>query len=240
MTTLPTAFRNLIGRHPADVSVPKGYRGLGPIVRARASRSPVKRMMDFAGAFGGLVLLFPLMVIVALLIKLDSPGPVLFRQRRIGFGGRRFSCLKFRTMVPDAENRMLELEARNEAACGVLFKIKHDPRVTPLGRLLRRTSIDELPQLWNVLVGEMSLVGPRPLQVRDSEKLEVLAPEAYVRRLSVLPGLSGPWQVSGRSDLDSSRMLGLDLNYVDNWSVLVDLQILMKTIVVVLACRGAC
>ena len=122
-------------------------------------------------------LLSPLLALVALLIRLDSRGPILFRQQRMGLGGREFRCLKFRTMVPDAEQRLRDLEARNESAGGVLFKIKDDPRVTPLGRFLRRSSLDELPQLWNVLVGEMSLVGPRPLQLRDSEKLAELDPE---------------------------------------------------------------
>jgi lipopolysaccharide/colanic/teichoic acid biosynthesis glycosyltransferase len=143
-------------------------------------------------------------------------------------------------MVADAEARMLDLEAHNESSCGVLFKIKNDPRVTPLGRFLRRRSLDELPQLWNILLGQMSLIGPRPLQLRDSERLEAMTLEGYRGRLSVRPGLSGPWQVSGRSNLDSGRMIGLDLDYVENWSIATDLEILAKTIVVVLACRGAC
>ena len=213
--------------------------GLRPIVPAPAARSAVKRTMDLAGALGGLIMLCPVLAIVGLLIKLDSRGPVLFRQRRVGLGGRPFWCLKFRTMVPDAEDRLLALESRNETGCGVLFKIKDDPRVTGLGRLLRRTSLDELPQLWNVLVGEMSLIGPRPLQIRDSQRLEALEPEGFARRLTVVPGLSGPWQVSGRSDLDGGRMLDLDLEYVDNWSLAIDLEILVRTLAVVYACRGA-
>ena len=212
----------------------------GQIVPGHPARSPAKRAMDVVGALGGLILLGPLLAIVALLIRLDSPGPILFRQRRMGLGGREFRCLKFRTMVPDAEQRMRDLEARNESSCGVLFKIKDDPRVTTLGRFLRRTSLDELPQLWNVLVGEMSLVGPRPLQLRDSEKLEDLDPEAYGRRLSVMPGLTGPWQVGGRSDADCGKMLRLDLDYVENWSIATDLEILVKTVAVVLEGRGAC
>ena len=175
-----------------------------------------------------------------MLIRLESRGPVLFRQPRMGLGGRVFWCLKFRTMVPDAEQRLRDLEARNESAGGVLFKIKDDPRVTPLGRFLRRTSLDELPQLWNVLVGEMSLVGPRPLQLRDSEKLGGPGPRGYARRLSVVPGITGPWQVGGRSNVDSDRMLRLDLDYVENWSIATDLQILLKTVAVVLGGRGAC
>ncbi len=196
--------------------------------------------MDLVGAIGGLILLAPVLLVVAVLIRLDSPGPILFRQRRVGLSGRTFWCLKFRTMVADAEKRLIALEAQNEASCGVLFKIKDDPRVTPLGRLLRRTSLDEFPQLWNVLIGEMSLIGPRPLQLRDSERLENLEPEGYARRLSVLPGLSGPWQVAGRSNLNGGQMLDLDLDYVENWTVKTDLVILIKTVIVVLACKGAC
>src|ERR1700723_3650658 len=162
--------------------------------------------MDVVGGLGGLLVLSPVLAVVALLIRLDSRGPILFRQERMGLGGRVFWCLKFRTMVPDAGQRLRDLEARNESVGGVLFKIKDDPRVTPLGRFLRSSSLDELPQLWNVLVGEMSLVGPRPLQLRDSEKLENLDPEGYARRLSVMPGITGPWQVGGRSDVDSGRM----------------------------------
>jgi len=195
--------------------------------------------MDVVGALGGLILLSPVMAIVALAIWLESRGPVLFRQQRMGLRGRIFWCLKFRTMVLDAEQRMRDLEARNESSCGVLFKIKDDPRVTTLGRFLRRTSLDELPQLWNVLVGEMSLVGPRPLQLRDSEKLEALEPLGYARRLSVLPGISGPWQLAGRSQLGGGEMLDLDLDYVQNWTIATDLDLLARTVVVVLACRGA-
>jgi lipopolysaccharide/colanic/teichoic acid biosynthesis glycosyltransferase len=196
--------------------------------------------MDLTGALLGLIFLVPVMLIVAFLIRLDSRGPILFRQQRVGLSGRTFWCLKFRTMVADAEARLVALEAKNEASCGVLFKIKNDPRITPLGRLLRRTSLDELPQLWNVLVGEMSLIGPRPLQLRDSQRLETLEPDGYARRLSVLPGLSGPWQVAGRSHIGGGKMLDLDLDYVENWSVGTDLKILLKTIVVVLHCQGAC
>ena len=209
-------------------------------VLGNSARSLVKRCMDVVGSLGGLILLSPIMAAVAVLIRLDSRGPILFRQRRMGLGGQVFFCLKFRTMVPDAEQRLRDLEARNESEGGVLFKIKDDPRVTPLGRFLRRSSLDELPQLWNVLVGEMSLVGPRPLQLRDSEKLEELDPQGYARRLSVVPGVTGPWQVGGRSDVDSGQMIRLDLDYVENWSVAADLAILVKTVAVVLMGRGAC
>jgi lipopolysaccharide/colanic/teichoic acid biosynthesis glycosyltransferase len=213
---------------------------LSYIIPGDSASSAIKRSMDVVGALGGLILLSPLLAIVALLIRLDSRGPILFRQRRRGLRGREFWCLKFRTMVVDAEARLRDLEARNESAGGVLFKIKDDPRVTPLGRFLRRSSLDELPQLWNVLVGEMSLVGPRPLQLRDCEKLEEQDPVGYCRRLSVMPGVTGPWQVGGRSEADGGRMLRLDLNYVENWSIATDLLILVKTVAVVLVGRGAC
>jgi exopolysaccharide biosynthesis polyprenyl glycosylphosphotransferase len=213
---------------------------LGGLAPAASARSFAKRTMDVVGSWLGLIFLTPVLAVIAVLIRLDSRGPILFRQERMGLGGRVFWCLKFRTMVPDAERRLRDLEARNEAAGGVLFKIKDDPRITPLGRFLRRSSLDELPQLWNVLVGEMSLVGPRPLQLRDSEKLEKLDPEGYARRLSVIPGITGPWQVGGRSEVSSDRMLRLDLDYVEKWSLRVDLAILVKTVVVVLGGRGAC
>jgi lipopolysaccharide/colanic/teichoic acid biosynthesis glycosyltransferase len=213
---------------------------VGVVAPAASVRSVAKRTMDIIGSSLGLFFLFPVLALVAVLIRWNSRGPILFRQERMGLGGRVFHCLKFRTMVPDAEQRLRDLEARNESAGGVLFKIKDDPRVTPLGRFLRRSSLDELPQLWNVLIGEMSLVGPRPLQLRDSEKLERLDSEGYARRLSVNPGITGPWQVGGRSEVDSMRMIRLDLDYVERWSIGVDVAILFKTIGVVIARQGAC
>jgi lipopolysaccharide/colanic/teichoic acid biosynthesis glycosyltransferase len=225
---------------PAATGICDSTESRVPVAPALAARSVVKRAMDLAGSIGGLILLSPLLLLVGLLVRLESRGPVLFRQPRMGLNGRVFTCLKFRTMVPDAEQRLRDLEARNESAGGVLFKIKDDPRITPLGRFLRRTSLDELPQLWNVLVGEMSLVGPRPLQLRDSEKLAGLDFQLYSQRLSVVPGITGPWQVAGRSNLDSHRMVNLDIEYVTNWSMATDLQILFKTIVVVLGGKGAC
>jgi lipopolysaccharide/colanic/teichoic acid biosynthesis glycosyltransferase len=200
----------------------------------------VKRVVDLAGTLLGLLLLAPVMLAIALLIRLDSPGPVLFRQVRRGYRGRPFRMLKFRTMVADAERRLGDLESCNESAGGVLFKLRQDPRVTRLGRFLRRSSLDELPQLINVLKGEMSLVGPRPLQLRDSDRLETLDPQAYARRLRVLPGLTGPWQVGGRSDLDYQQMVQLDVDYVAYHSLGRDLWILGQTVLVVLLRRGAC
>jgi lipopolysaccharide/colanic/teichoic acid biosynthesis glycosyltransferase len=179
------------------------------------------------------------MLAIALVIRVESPGPVLFRQLRHGYRGRLFWVLKFRTMVVDAEQRLSDLEHTNESCGGVLFKIRDDPRVTPLGRFLRRSSLDELPQLINILRGEMSLVGPRPLQLRDSEKLRELDPWSYSRRLQAMPGLTGPWQIGGRSEVDYSHMVKLDLDYVKNWSLVGDLWILLRTFVVVLAGRGA-
>jgi lipopolysaccharide/colanic/teichoic acid biosynthesis glycosyltransferase len=199
----------------------------------------MKRAIDLVGASVGLLLLAPLMLLIIVLIRLDSPGPVLFRQLRRGYQGRLFRMLKFRTMSVDAEQRLDELEESNESAGGVLFKIRHDPRITRLGAFLRRTSLDELPQLINVLRSEMSLVGPRPLQLRDSDLLMATDPAAYKRRLQVMPGITGPWQVGGRSEADYERMVELDLDYVKNWSLGRDLVIICKTFLVVLFRRGA-
>lgn len=202
-------------------------------------RSRAKRLLDIVGALGGLVLLGPLMLVLAVLVRLDSPGPAFFRQIRLGRGGRPFWCLKFRTMATDAERRLRELEAMNEVGSGVLFKIRHDPRITRLGRFLRVTSLDELPQLLNVLYGEMTLVGPRPLQLRDCQRLEDLDGERFRRRLTVTPGLTGPWQVSGRSQLDIHDMLRLDLGYIEHWGLAQDLAIIFRTVFIVLSSRGA-
>lgn len=202
-------------------------------------RLATKRMIDLTGAIIGLTLFSPLMLAIALLIRMDSPGPVLFRQLRRGHRGKPFWVLKYRTMTTDAEQRLKDLEKHNESAGGVLFKLKDDPRVTPLGRFLRRTSLDELPQLINVLLGDMSLVGPRPLQIRDSEKLLAENPFAYTRRLEVMPGVTGPWQIGGRSELDHLQMVELDVEYAKNWSLTRDIVILFKTPIAVLMRRGA-
>jgi lipopolysaccharide/colanic/teichoic acid biosynthesis glycosyltransferase len=202
-------------------------------------RLAVKRAVDFVGAIVGLMLLSPLMLAIGLLIRLDSPGPVLFRQLRRGYRGELFWVLKFRTMTVDAEQKLKDLENNNESAGGVLFKLRDDPRVTRLGSFLRRRSLDELPQLINVLRGDMTLVGPRPLQLRDSELLLATNPQAYHRRLHVMPGLTGPWQVGGRSEVNYERMVELDLEYVENWSLVQDFGIICKTFLVVLLRRGA-
>jgi len=194
-----------------------------------------KRLLDLSVALPLFVTSLPLLALTALCIKATSPGPVLFRQQRVGFNKRCFQMYKFRTMVSDAETRQKELEHLNEMQ-GPTFKITDDPRVTPLGRILRSTSIDELPQLINVIKGEMSLVGPRPLPLRDVERFEE---DRHRRRFSVLPGLTGLWQVSGRSSVSFDRWIDLDLEYVDQWSLVLDLKILARTIPTVLLRAGA-
>jgi lipopolysaccharide/colanic/teichoic acid biosynthesis glycosyltransferase len=189
----------------------------------------------FAGV--GLVILSPLFLLIAIGIKLTSPGPVIFRQRRVGLYGREFEIYKFRSMASDAEMRKADLLHLNEVKDGPIFKIAEDPRVTTLGRFLRRTSLDEFPQLINVLLGQMALVGPRP--PLPSEVVQY-SPEDW-RRLTVLPGCTGLWQVSGRSDLGSFRtMVDLDLDYIDTWSHLLDLRIIRGTFRVVLRMEGSC
>ena len=199
----------------------------------------VKRAIDLTGALVGLFLLMPVIGAIALLIRLDSRGPVLFKQLRRGYRGQVFWIFKFRTMSEDAEQQLVDLESSNESDGGVLFKLRDDPRITRLGAFLRRSSLDELPQLINVLKGEMSLVGPRPLPLRDSELLFASDPEGYEHRLAVLPGVTGPWQVGGRSELNHERMIELDIDYVRNWSLARDLMILCKTFFVVLLRVGA-
>lgn len=173
---------------------------------------------------------------MALLIRLTSPGPVLFRQQRAGLNGRPFTMYKFRSMVTNAEQLKHELEQLNEMS-GPVFKLTNDPRVTPIGRFLRRYSIDELPQLINVLRGEMSLVGPRPLPLDEVARFDDVA---HRRRLSVKPGLTCLWQISGRSELrDFKEWVRLDLEYIDHWSLWLDFKILLRTIPVVLTAKGA-
>ena len=194
----------------------------------------LKRVLDVAGSVCGLLLLSPLLLAIAVAVRLDSPGPVLFRQKRAGADEKIFVCYMFRSMHRDAEVRQAALEDLNEAE-GPVFKMKNDPRVTRVGRFLRRWSLDELPQLINVLKGEMSLVGPRPLPVRDFLKME----EAHKRRLGAVPGMTGYWQTSGRSDLSFEEMVRLDLYYIENWSLSFDLKIILKTLGAVLNRKGA-
>jgi len=171
---------------------------------------------------------------VAVAIRIDSSGPVLFRQKRVGVDEKVFVCYMFRSMQEEAERRQRELEALNEAK-GPVFKMRDDPRVTRVGRFLRRWSVDELPQLVNVLKGEMSLVGPRPLPVRDFLRME----EAHKRRLGAVPGMTGYWQTSGRSDLSFEEMVRLDLYYIENWSLSFDLKVILKTLGAVFRREGA-
>jgi len=194
----------------------------------------LKRTFDVVGATLLLVLLSPLLLVITLAVRLTSRGPTLFRSMRPGIGQRPFACLKFRTMYTDAEHHQEALEDLNEAS-GALFKIRDDPRLTPVGRMLRRFSLDELPQLINVLRGEMSLVGPRPLPQRDYELLE----EWHRKRYLVLPGITGLWQVSGRSELDFDDLVHLDFIYLERWSLALDFTILLKTVPAVLMQRGA-
>ncbi|NES99883.1 MAG: sugar transferase [Sphaerospermopsis sp. SIO1G1] len=195
-----------------------------------------KRIFDicFAGLF--LIVTFPIYLIISLGIIIDSPGSPFYRQTRIGLHGKEFKVWKFRTMRTDADKMQKELEALNESKDGILFKIKDDPRITRIGKFLRRYSLDELPQLFNVVLGEMSLVGPRPLPTRDVNKFST----RHLIRQEVLPGVTGMWQVSGRSDIvDFEQVLNLDLKYIENWSLWLDYEILMKTVDVVLNKKGA-
>jgi len=194
----------------------------------------IKRTFDIVGALLLLILLSPLLAAIALAVRTDSRGPVLFRSIRPGIGGRPFACLKFRTMHEGADQLQDELEQHNEAS-GAIFKMREDPRVTRVGGLLRRWSLDELPQLFNVLRGEMSLVGPRPLPRRDYELLD----DWHRKRYLVLPGMTGLWQVSGRSELDFDELVRLDFLYLERWSIFLDFTILLKTIPAVVRSRGA-
>jgi len=194
-----------------------------------------KRLLDIIISAILLILLAPMFLIVAILVKFDSPGPIFFVQERVGLNKRKFQLYKFRTMVANAEQRQAELESLNEAD-GPVFKIKEDPRVSPIGKFLRKASIDELPQLLNVLGGEMSLVGPRPLPIRDYQRFDQ---DRLRRRFSVRPGITCLWQVNGRSSVSFHEWMRLDMRYIDNWSFWLDLKILARTIPAVLRGSGA-
>ena len=227
---------DIAGVHPNTV-----WRRGQPLVQLTAPslkgwQLAVKRVLDLVGAALGLIVLSPVLGLLAVLVKIDSPGAVLFRQERVGFGGRPFKILKFRTMVNGADGAKSSMAHLNGSGDPRLFKIPKDPRVTRIGRLLRRWSLDELPQLWNVLVGEMSLVGPRPFFVADLPLYQV----HHFSRLGAKPGVTGLWQVSGRSDIiDFEEVVRLDTLYVREWSLLLDLKILAKTLPAVLRNRGA-
>ncbi|NJM04960.1 exopolysaccharide biosynthesis polyprenyl glycosylphosphotransferase [Candidatus Gracilibacteria bacterium] len=194
----------------------------------------LKRALDLSVAIVALIIASPVMVMTAIAIKLDSPGPIFFRQTRVGKWGEHFGCYKFRSMYIDAEERIRELAKHNEAD-GPVFKMKNDPRITRVGRIIRKLSIDELPQFFNVLKGEMSVVGPRPALPREV----ALYTYDQVHRLNAIPGITGLQQVSGRSDIDFKRWVELDLQYIAEQSVWKDIEILLKTIPAVLFSKGA-
>ncbi len=234
-----------------DVKVVPDFFGFepGPMIFERFGNVPVltlrqeeipafglflKRAVDIVSSAVGLLLATPLLAAIALAIRLESPGPVFYQASRVGLKGRRFRCYKFRTMVADADRLKQQLRVRNERQ-GPTFKISDDPRITRVGRLLRRYSLDELPQLWNVLRGEMSLVGPRPHPLDDFERYEL----EDLQRLEVTPGLTGLWQVTARRDPSFERNMALDLEYIERWTLWTDLWILYKTVSVVLQGTGA-
>jgi lipopolysaccharide/colanic/teichoic acid biosynthesis glycosyltransferase len=194
----------------------------------------IKTMADLYFSITALIILFPLLFIIGIVIKLESKGPILFKQERIGLRGRKFKLYKFRTMVPNAEDLLARLKAQNEAD-GPTFKIKDDPRVTRFGKFLRKTGLDELPQLFNVVAGEMSLIGPRPpieSEVKQYERWQL-------RRLSVKPGITCTWQIiPNRNDVKFEKWMQLDLNYIDNWSLAKDAELFFKTITTVLLATG--
>ncbi|HJG27149.1 MAG TPA: sugar transferase [Subdoligranulum variabile] len=195
----------------------------------------LKRIMDIAGALVGCLISIPIIAIVAIPLKLESPGPLIFKQKRVGLNGRYFYIHKLRSMYVDAEARKKELMAQNEMN-GLMFKMEDDPRITKVGKFIRRTSIDELPQFFDVLMGKMSLVGTRPPTVDEYKQYE----SHHKRRLSMKPGITGLWQISGRSDIDNfEEVVKLDVKYIDHWSLWGDVKILLKTVVVVFAGRGA-
>jgi lipopolysaccharide/colanic/teichoic acid biosynthesis glycosyltransferase len=235
MTTTPSSDAAAVaGSRPRLVDAADGPPRLGSRdVRSRAGGASIgeaaqfllKRVVDVAAAIVLLLLLSPAFLVISLAVWLTSPGPVIYRSRRIGLGGREFGCLKFRTMRKNADQLQQQLEARNEAE-GVVFKIERDPRVTRVGRWLRSSGMDELPQLVNVLLGSMSLVGPRPLPLRDCTLLDASA----WRRHSVLPGISGPWQLDPSRHADEGLLEQLDLHYVDRWNLWTDVRVLLRTL----------
>lgn len=217
-------FRPVAGLPLVDVARPTALKSLRSL----------KRSVDIIGSAAALLLSGPVLLAAMIAVKMEDGGPILFRQRRVGLNGREFDCLKLRSMCMDAEERLAALQRENEGA-GVLFKMKDDPRVTRVGKFIRRYSIDELPQLWNTLVGDMSLVGPRPALPKEVERYDF----DTRRRLHVRPGLTGLWQVSGRSSLSWEDTVRLDLYYVDNWSLVQDLIILLRTAKAVVGSAGA-
>jgi exopolysaccharide biosynthesis polyprenyl glycosylphosphotransferase len=203
-------------------------------VRHKPVQLAIKRVIDILASATALLLLSPLMIVVALIVKFTSRGPILFKQLRVGRNARPFNMLKFRSMIANAEELKAKLMQQNEQS-GPVFKMSRDPRITPIGRFIRKYSIDELPQLINVLRGEMSLVGPRPPVPSEVAKYEAW----QRRRLSVRPGLTCVWQVSGRNQISFEEWMYLDMQYIDHWSLAQDVQLILKTVPVVLTGRGA-
>ena len=200
------------------------------------SSNALKRMIDIIGSLIGIILFSPVMLVTAIAIKLDSKGPVIFKQKRAGINGSIFEMYKFRSMCVDAEELKAKLQEQNEVKDGLMFKIKDDPRITKVGKFIRKTSIDELPQFFNVLFGSMSLVGTRPPTLDEVEKYE----RAHWRRMSIKPGITGMWQVSGRSQItDFEKIVELDTEYIDNWSIWLDFKIMLRTVTSLLQRKGA-
>jgi exopolysaccharide biosynthesis polyprenyl glycosylphosphotransferase len=195
----------------------------------------IKRLIDMVAAILLLIVLTPLFVVIMSLIYISSPGPVFYKQTRVGRWGKLFTMWKFRSMYTDADARLKEIMAQNEMSGGVIFKMKNDPRIIPVGRFIRKASIDELPQLWNVLKGDMSLVGPRPALPSEVNQYSL----EDRKRLEVIPGITCIWQVSGRSNIPFPQQVQLDVQYIQSQSILLDLKLLFKTIPAVLLSRGA-
>ena len=222
-------------RKERTLDEPQLFTELVPPQERHLATLAVKRLLDVVGAAAGLLLLSPLFLLAAIAVRTTGEGPIFFSQERYGYRRRKFRMFKFRSMVANAPELMAQLEDQNEAE-GPIFKIRHDPRITPVGRTLRTTSIDELPQLWNVLIGDMSLVGPRPMSVRD---VSLFSEATLMRRFSVKPGITGLWQVSGRSDASFDQWIKFDFSYIDDWSLGLDFRILARTVSVVLKRSGA-
>ena len=232
LRVVPDLYDGLAWNSPVE------YIGQFPTIPLHCGKVPelglvFKRTFDILVSLATLVVLAPVVAAIAVAVKLDSPGPVFYSSERIGKKGRVFRCTKFRTMVADAERLKDDLLHMNERD-GVLFKVSNDPRITRLGRFLRKYSLDELPQFWNVLMGEMSIVGPRPPLASEVKKYKL----SHLRRLDVTPGITGLWQVQGRQDPSFASYVSLDVTYIDNWSVWLDFQIILRTIAVVFAGTG--
>jgi len=233
LRVVPDMYDGLAWNSPIE------YIGQFPTIPLHSGHVPemalqLKRVMDIVLATLTLLALSPLLLAIAIAVRLDSHGPVLYSSERIGKKGRVFKCLKFRTMVRDAESRRADVMHMNERD-GILFKITNDPRITRLGRFLRKYSLDELPQFINVLIGDMSIVGPRPPLASEVREYKL----SHLRRLDVMPGITGLWQVQARQDPSFDNYISLDVTYVDNWSVWLDLKILARTVVVVLGGTGS-